>query len=305
MKFSKIKKFVKNPYKVVVYLGNKNLLNWLSDERYIKMIYKARTGKTLNLKNPSTYNEKLQWLKLYNRNSIYTQMVDKYEVRNYIKNSIGEKYLIPLIGQWDNFNDINFEELPMKFILKCNHDSGGLVVCLDKNKLDLDKINKRINKSLKRNYYNHSREWPYKNIKPKIICEEFIQDEDGKAPMDYKFYCFNGEIKLIQVDIDRFGNHKQNFYDENWNFKDIRIHCENDKNIEINEPINFNEMKKVVKKLAKEIPHVRVDLYNVNGKIYFGELTFFHMSGMTNFKDEKLNEKMGEWIYLPNVNIEN
>lgn len=277
------------------YILNKYIIN---DELYTKRRYKRILKYKLNLDNPKSFNEKLQWLKLNIRESKHTQLVDKYAVREYISNEIGEKYLIPIIGIYDSFDEMNFDDLPNNFILKCTHNSGGNVICRDKQNFDKEKARKKINRCLKNNYYYLSREWPYKNVKPRIICEKLLFDENGELPKDYKFFCFNGQPKLIQVDIDRFNKHKQNFYDVNWNFRDVKIFCENDKNMIIPKPANYEEMLTICKKLSANMPHVRVDLYNINGQIYFGELTFFHMGGFAKFKDEDLNIEMGEWIDL-------
>lgn len=181
-------KVFKNPKKIIEFAGYKQLLNWIDDKAYLKLMYYLIFDKKLNLNNSKTFNEKLQWLKLYDRNPLYTKLVDKYEVRKYIAQTIGEEYLIPLIGVWDKFDDIDFSTLPNQFVLKCTHDSGGLVICKNKSKLDIEVARKKINKCLRRNYYYSGREWPYKDVKPRIVCEKYMVDESGVELKDYKFF---------------------------------------------------------------------------------------------------------------------
>ena len=195
----------------------------VTDGLYIQCSYKWKTGKSLDLENPQSFNEKLQWLKLYDRREWYSSLVDKYEVRKFVEEKIGKDYLIPIIGVWDRFEDIDLEKLPKQFVLKCTHDSGGVIVCPDKEKFDFGKAQRNINKWLKRNYYHRSKEWPYKNVKPRIICEKYMADESGTQLKDYKVFCFNGEPKIIQVDFDRFKEHKKNMYDPQWNY--VHILC--------------------------------------------------------------------------------
>lgn len=280
------------------YILKSRLWYLLPDEIYLRIVYKVYTGKKLNLNNPKTFNEKLQWLKLNDRDQRYTKLVDKYAVRQYVKEVIGEEYLIDLFGVWNKFEDIDFRKLPNKFVLKTTHDSGGVVICKDKKNFDINIEKRKIKKSLKRNYYYLWREWPYKDVKPMIICEKLLLDKDNKIPKDYKFFCFNGKVKLIQVDIDRYGNHMQNFYDDNWNFRNVRIHCNNNKDFKIDKPENLDEMINICEKLSNGFHHLRVDLYTIDNKIYFGELTFFHMSGLCKFISEELNYEMGEYIKI-------
>ena len=296
-----IKKLLKNPAKNVFVL-DKLKINWLlSSKGYLKLKYKACIGKTLNLKNPQTYNEKLQWLKLYDRKDIYTTMVDKYEVKKYVADIIGEEYIIPTLGVWDKFDDIDFDALPNQFVLKCTHDSGGLVIIKDKAKLNKVQAKKKIEKSLKTNYYLVGREWPYKNVPRKIIAERYMEDTETQELRDYKFFCFNGEVKALFVATDR-GNineeTKFDFYDENFNHLPF-LNGHPNAIKEIKKPINFDKMKELASKLSKGIPQIRVDFYEIDGGIYFGELTFFHHSGLTPFKPEEWDYKFGEYIKLP------
>lgn len=270
----------------------------IPDKLYLKFIYKIKIGKSLNLKNPKTFNEKLQWLKLYDRNPLYTKLVDKYEVKDYVANIIGKEHVIPTIGVYDGFDDINFEKLPKQFVIKCTHDSGGLVIVKDKNKLDIEKAKKKINKSLKKNYYYCGREWPYKNVNPRIIIEKYMEDNKTKELRDYKFFCFDGIPKFMFLATDRQKNQtKFNFYDMNFNLLPFTQGHPNDLR-KISKPEKFDEMVALSKKLSVNIPHVRVDFYEINGKVYFGEMTFYHYSGFTKFDPEEWDEKFGNYIVI-------
>ena len=274
---------------------------FISDERYLKLAFKHHTGYSLNLDNPQTFNEKLQWLKLNDRHPEYTKMVDKATAKEYVAEIVGEKYIIPTIGLWESVDEIDWDSLPTQFVIKCTGDSGGVVVCKDKNKLDIASAKAKLKKGWGRNYCKYNKEYPYENIHPRIIAEEYLEDESGYELKDYKIFCFNGEPKLIEVDFDRFNGHKRNVYDLNWNLIDLIIEFPGDKSRKIEKPINFDEMLYVAAQLSKGIPHVRVDLYNVNGKIYFGELTFFHGSGMERFDPIEWNYKLGNLIKLPQI----
>lgn len=278
-------------------LNKLSITRYLSDEFYIKNQYELRLGKKLNLQNPQTFNEKLQWLKLYDQNPLYTKLVDKYAVRKYIAGKIGEEHLIPLLAHYHHFDEINFNELPNQFVLKCTHDSGGVVICKDKSTFNLAEARRKINNSLNRNYYYDGREWPYKNVEPKIICEKYIE-ESGQPPKDYKFFCFNGQPKIIQVDLDRFKGHKRNMYDSKWNLLDFNLMYETS-SAKIEKPLQLNNMIEIVSKLSKEIPFVRVDLYQVENKIFFGELTFYPENGTGRFTPESYDDLLGSWIKLP------
>ncbi|MDO4940302.1 MAG: ATP-grasp fold amidoligase family protein [Erysipelotrichaceae bacterium] len=277
-----------------------NILSIIPDKLYLQLKYFYRFHKFPNLKNPKTYNEKLQWLKLNDRNPIYTTMADKYEAKQYVSKIIGDKYIVPTYGVWDKFEDIDFDKLPNQFVLKCTHDSGGIVICKDKNKLDISKAKEKINKSLNTNYYYHSREWPYKNIKPRIIVEKYMEDESG-ALTDYKFFSFDGETKALYVATDRQSSEetKFDFYDDKFNHLDL-VNSHPNSLKENKKPKQFEEMISLANKLSKGYPHIRVDFYEVNNEIYFGELTFYHMSGFQPFYPEKWDYTFGEWINLKN-----
>lgn len=260
----------------------KKSLRFLPDKSYIKLYYRLRVGRKLNMNNPTTLNEKLQWLKFNYRFPLQSIVSDKLLVREYVKDKIGEKYLIPLIGSWKKYDDIDFSLLPEKFVLKCNHDSGGLVVCNDKEKLNHIEAKRKIEKSLNSNFYYIGREYQYRNIKPMILCEKFISD-NGNVPMDYKIYCFNGVPDVILVCKDRFSKntHRASYYffDQEWQFQPLNKGDENIKNVDIQKPKNLDEMIEIAKKLSKDFVFARIDLYNVDGKIYFGEITLSPNSG--------------------------
>ena len=249
---------------------------FISDERYLKLAFKHRTGYSLNLDNPQTFNEKLQWLKLNDRHPEYTKMVDKATAKEYVAEIVGEKYIIPTIGLWEFVDEIDWDSLPAQFVIKCTGDSGGVVVCKDKNKLDIASAKAKLKKGWGRNYCKYNKEYPYENIRPLIIAEEYLEDESGYELKDYKIFCFNGEPKLLFVASDRqlVGEEtKFDFFDLDWNHLPFTNGHPNSSH-PIEKPKNFEEMIDVARKLSVNIPQVRIDLYNSNGKIYFGEITF-------------------------------
>ena len=298
----RIRNYIDNPKLILLGLLKKTARLY-PDKFYIKAYYRLVMGSKLNLKEPKTFNEKLQWLKLYDRNPEYIQMVDKIAVKKYVANIIGEEYIIPTLGIWDKFEDIDFDKLPNQFVLKTNHSGGssGIVICKDKKTLDIEAARKKLNKSLRTNYFYKTREWPYKEIKPRILAETYLEDESKSELKDYKFFCFNGEPKIIQVDFHRFEDHTRNIYDIDWKLLDLKIKLKNDPNFIINKPVQLNKMLEFASLLSKNIPHVRVDFYYANGKIFFGELTFYHGSGTENFIPNSWNYKLGHWIGLPQV----
>lgn len=254
----------------------------MDDDEYLKKKFKAKIGKDLNLESPTTFNEKLQWLKLNDRNPKYTTMVDKYEVKQYVADKIGEQYIIPTYGVWDKFEDIDFDKLPEQFVLKCTHDSGGLVICRDKSKFDIDAAKKKINKSLQNNYFYNGREWPYKNVPARIIVEKYMTDnEKSEGFTDYKFFCFDGKVDCVMVCLDRYtGDTKFYFFDKDWKLKRLNKRGKAaPEGFTIPKPECMDQMFELAAKLSQGIPFVRVDLYQSCGKIYFGELTFFPDSG--------------------------
>ena len=281
------------------FLAARGLLNWMSDETFIKLSYKYNTGKTLDLNNVQTYNEKLQWLKLYDRNPLYTDLVDKYKVRKYVSDIIGEEHLIPLLGVWDNPSEIDFDALPDQFVLKCNHDSGGIVICKNKSELDIQKAIAFLKKQLKRNFFYRAREWPYKNIERKIIAEKYMVDESGYELKDYKFFCFDGVCKFAFIATDRGVDTRFDFFDRDFNHIPVKNGHENSDK-EIKRPIAWEEMIHLAEMLSRGIPQVRVDLYDIFGHVYFGEMTFFHFGGKKPFQPEEWDYKFGSYIKLPN-----
>ena len=271
----------------------------IPDRAYIQMYYFAHFKKFCNLKNPKTYNEKLNWLKLHDKNPIYTRIVDKFEAKEYVKDIIGDQYIIPTLGVWDNFDDIDFDELPQQFVLKCTHDSEGSVIVKDKDKLDKEMAKNKIESALKQNFFYIGREWPYKNVKPRIIAEKYMEDHIDGELRDYKFFCFDGEPKAMFVASDRASdNVKFDYFDLNFNHLDIKQkypHAEQP----LRKPVTFEKMIELSKVLSKGFPHVRVDFYEVDGQLYFGELTFYHFSGFMPFEPNKWDKIFGDWIKLP------
>lgn len=294
--------YIKNPQKIHSALLHK--FPWIikDDKKYLEFLWNERMNYSLNIDNPKSYNEKLQWLKLYNRKDLYTKLVDKYEVKKYVSDIIGEQYVIKTLGVWDKFEDIEFDKLPNQFVLKCTHDSGGLVICKDKSKLDLEAARKKINKSLKTDFYLLAREWPYKNVPRRIIAEEYMEDHKTKELRDYKFFCFDGLVKWLFIATDRQNREEPyfDFFDMEFNHLPMK-HGHPNAPESPQKPVCFEEMKVLASKLSKGFPHVRVDFYEVDGHVYFGELTFFHHTGMVPFEPEEWDYRFGEMITLPKI----
>lgn len=282
-------------FRKICYLFEKKL----PDQLYLKMMYQVKLGKKCNLSTPETFNEKLNWLKLHDRQDQYTLMADKFEVRSYVKEVLGEEYLIPLIGLWSKAEDIEFDKLPDQFVLKCTHDSASVIICKDKRNFDEKAAIEKLNQSLATNYFYASREWPYKNIVPRIIAEQYMVDESNTELKDYKIYNFNGEPMLIQVDFGRFSHHQRNLYTIDWEYIDEEIEYPRNPDIVINKPDNLDEMLQFARLLSKGIPSVRTDFYSINGKTYFGEITFYQEGGFARFSSDKFEKKLGELISLP------
>lgn len=282
-------------------LLQKSAILYRSDAKYLKKLFKLRMGKDLNLDNPKTFNEKLQWLKLYNRKPEYTRMVDKYEAKRCVADIIGEEYIIPTLGVWERFEDINFDALPNQFVLKTTHGGGntGVVICKDKNTFDILKAKKKLEASLKQDIYMSLREWPYKNVKRRIIAEEYVVDSNGELN-DFKFFCFNGEPKVMLVATER--NSKTgvcfDYFDMEFNHLPFEQGGPNSKQL-LTRPEAMADMIQIAKRLSRNIPQVRVDLYNVDGRIFFGEMTFFDSSGMAEFNPQEWDRIFGDWIELP------
>ena len=299
---SKILRYIFEPDYRFMVNASKGLYNSWPDEKYLKKMCDVRLGYKLNLENPKTFNEKLQWLKLYDRKPKYTMMVDKYAVRKYIADTIGEEYLIPLLGVWDNPDDIDFDTLPNQFVLKCNHNSGlGMCICKDKSKLEIEKVKAELRKGLQQDYYLTSREWPYKNVSRKIVCEKYMEDRQAHELIDYKFMCFNGVVKCSFTCSERFTESglKVTFFDKDWNVMPFERHYPVSKNPP-KKPINYDKMIQFSEQLSKEIPFVRVDFYEINGQLFFGELTFYPGSGFEEFTPEEWDYKLGDFLKLKN-----
>lgn len=284
---------------MIIKLDNLKIIK-LNDALYLKMLYKVRMNKKLNLKNPISFNEKLQWLKLNDHNNMYTKMVDKYEVKKYIVETIGQKYVIPTIGIYNKFDEINFEKLPNEFVIKCTHDSGGVVICSNKEQLNIKDVRNKINKNLKTDFFRLGREWPYKNVKPRIIIEKYMKDNKNNDILDYKLMCFNGKVKCSFVCSERRSSLglAVDFYDLSWNKMPFKRHYRNS-NVFHEKPKNYDLMIKLAEKLSKGIPFVRVDFYEINGEVYFGEMTFYPGCGFEEFMPDEWDIKLGDWITLP------
>ena len=290
---------MRNPAMIIAHFI-RGKAQWMPDELYLKILFRANMGYSLNLKNPKTYNEKLQWLKLYDRRDKYTKMVDKVAAKEQVASIIGEQFIIPTYGIWESFDDIDFDTLPNRFVLKCTHDSHNVIICTDKNKFDVKKARMTIEEGLNTNYYLYGREWPYKNVQPRIIAEKYIAI-DSMDLHDYKFYCFNGVPTAVCVTSDRGKEDglKIDYYTINKEKLPIQS-GEYQNSTEIHKfPQKYEEMVTIATKLSSGIPHVRVDLYCVNEKIYFGELTFFDSAGFAPFNPKKWDEIWGGWIQLP------
>lgn len=286
------------------YLTRLRITDRIPDEYFLCVKYQCNLKQELSLASPKTFNEKLQWLKLYDRKPEYTMMVDKYRVREYIAGAIGEEYLIPLIGVWDTPEEIDFDALPNQFAMKCNHNSGlGMCICTDKSRLNVKKVRKELQRGLKQDYYRIHREWPYKDVPRKIIAEQFMKSDAGGLT-DYKIHCFNGEPKVILVCKDRFTETglTEDFFSPQWEHLDIRRPTHPNASQPIARPKELAQMLSLAQKLSQEIPFLRVDFYIIEHRIYFSELTFFPASGFERFVPEKWDYILGDWLELPGKN---
>lgn len=291
--------YLKNPRKLGVALIHR--MEWLPDKLYLQLLYFFEMGKPLNLKSPHTFQEKIQWLKLYNRRPEYTTMVDKFAVKDYVSKIIGAEYIIPTIGIWDKFSDIDFNILPKKFVLKTTHGGGGcgVVLCHDKSKFDKERARKILEASLKSDIYRSLREWPYKNVPRRIIAEELLEIPESDDLSDYKIFCFNGKPRFLKVDFGRFVEHHANYYDLDWKLlpfgeeglMPVATH-------NIPKPSNLDRMLDLAVKLSLGHPFVRVDFYNIAGRIFFGELTFYPGSGTIHFGPREWDIKVGKMLDL-------
>ena len=300
-----IKRWMKNPWNIGKSFAQRGWLDSLSDKTYLSIMYRATFGKKLNWDNPKTFSEKLQWLKLYDRNPVYSTMVDKYDAKHYAAQRIGEAHIIPVLGgPWDHPDEIDYDALPSRFVLKTTHDSGGVLICKDKNTFDRAYAKQFLLDHLKRDYYLHCREWPYKNVKPRIYAETYLSNsQENVGISDYKFFTFNGEPKLMYIAGGRDYAKKDqqvvyaDFFDMDYNHVDLKIDHENAP-VCPEKPENFDLMVDYAKKLAQGTKHLRVDFYEVDGNLYCGELTFFHCGGLHEFITKDWENIMGDWISL-------
>lgn len=299
--FRKIKRYLKNPYWEFGNVLIKHCPKLMPDKYYLSVLYYKWYGKKIDWENPRTFNEKLQWLKLYDRNPLYPTLVDKYEAKKWVADKIGEQYVVPTFGVWNHFDEIDFDKLPNQFVLKCTHDSGSVVICNDKATFDKDAAKAKLEDALKKNFYWCAREWPYKGVKHRIMAEELLVDDnvsDGSL-CDYKLMCFNGIVKCSFVCTDRnFENGlKVTFFDDKWQVMPFERHYHRD-NRQIPKPLNYESMVSISKILSASMKFVRVDFYEVQGKVFFGELTFFPGAGFEEFNPEVWDEILGDWIEL-------
>ena len=293
-------------YRFIVNSSHFGMYHDMPDDEYLKRLFRYKMGYELNLDNPKTFNEKLQWLKLYDRKPIYTKMVDKYAVKAYVAEKIGAQYIIPTLGVWEHFDEIDFDKLPDQFVLKCTHDSGGLAICKNKATWDKKVAKTKLEKSLKRNFFYSGREWPYKNVKPRILAEQYMEDDESEELTDYKFMCFNGKVHCSFVCTERFtsGGLKVTFFDREWNKMPFERHYPASVK-KITKPANYNKMIELAEVLSTNIPFVRVDFYETKKQIYFGELTFYPGNGLEEFTPLEWDYRLGSWIKLPTKTLSN
>ena len=294
-----------NPRKILIYMNSAHLLNWLPDEAFLRLLWKARFGIDLNLRAPQTFNEKMQWLKLYDRDPLHTVMVDKYAVKAYISPLIGAEHVIPTLGVWTDPEAIDFSVLPDRFVLKCNHTSGeGLILCRDKSRLNREKAVLELKKALKDDYYYTYREWPYKDVPRKIIAEPYMEDRRAVSlgldtlPV-YKFFCFEGEPRIIQsIQNDKMSNETIDYFDPTWKLLPFRQNYPNSSEPTVR-PQTLDAMLIMARKLSAGFHFLRVDLYEINGEIFFSEFTFFSDAGFAPFDPPEWNDTLGSWIQVP------
>ena len=298
---SNIKSYLNNPFTIITRLIIMfPHLVW-SDKLFLKLKYYTYFHRWIDFNNPETFNEKLQWLKIYNRCPEYINMVDKSKAKEYAARIIGEEYIIPTLGLFDSVEDIDFDKLPNQFVLKCTHDSGGIVVCRDKSSLDVKEAKRKLDKGLRTNFFWQTREWPYKQVKPRIIAEQYMEDQETNELRDYKFFCFDGTPMIMFVATERQkkgAETKFDFFDTEYNHLNI-INGHPMADVPPQKPKNFSLMLQLAKQLSQGIPHVRIDFYEVNGMVFFGEFTFTHWSGNMPFQPEEWDYKLGEWLTLP------
>lgn len=300
--FRKLRRLLRDPY----YEVGKEMLakhpSLMSDKWWTSVVWKEEMGYELDWNHPCTFNEKLQWLKIHDHNPLYTRLVDKIEVKKWVAERIGEEYIIPTLAVWERAEDIDITNLPDKFVLKCNHDSGSTVICYDNGRFDLEEAKRKLGRALRCNYYNDSREWPYKHVTPKILAEQYIEPSTGVDLPDYKFFVFDGKARYLFVATDRQSETEEtkfDFFDIKFNHLNITNGHSNSLPVIPPKPCNYDLMVELAEKLCAEIPHVRCDFYEVDGKVYFGEMTFYHWSGFVPFNPHSFDVQMGELLKLP------
>lgn len=301
-KMNELAKLIKNPYVIFRLPKLQQRMRLLPDAVYLKLVYRARIGRPLNLNSPKGFNEKLQWLKLYDRNPLYTKLVDKAEVKPWVAERIGWEHVVPTLGVWDSFDDIDFGALPERFVLKCTHDSGGLAICRDLSTFDMAAARRKIERSLANNYFWSGREWPYKDVRPRIIAEEYLDPAGEQVGLtDYKVMCFGGQARCEFTCTGRAdGNLHVDFFDTEWNHMPFTRHYPN-ADVPPEAPERLKDMVAMAERLSEGVPFVRVDFYEVAGQYYFGEMTFYPGSGMEEFDPERWDEELGSWIELPEL----
>ncbi len=296
------KKYLLDPNYRFLFRASRGKFDTMPDEAYLQKKFRASMGKPLNLEAPGTFNEKLQWLKLHDRKPLYPILADKVAVKDYVAERIGKEYVIPTLGVWDSPEQVEFESLPARFVLKCNHNSGlGMVICKDKRNLDIPKTRKKLSRGLREDYFLSGREWPYRNIPRRILAEQYLENEETAGLTDYKLHCFGGEPRFILVCRDRFAptGLTEDFFTPQWEHMDIKRPKVPNASAPIPKPAQLARMLALARELSRDIPFVRVDFYLVDESIYFSELTFFPASGFVPFMPESWDETFGSWLQLP------
>ena len=298
--FNKLKRYAHDPYYALGYDMIQKHPHLMSDKFYLSVMWKMVMGYELDWKHPTTFNEKLQWLKLYDHNPLYSTLVDKYRVKQYVADKIGAEHVIPTLAVWKSVDEIDIDKLPDQFVLKCNHDSGSVVVCRDKATFDLEAAKKKLGAALKHNFYWDAREWAYKHVKPVVFAEQYMEDNAEDTLTDYKWFTFSGDPKIMYISHDRGTSPHTNFFDKDFNPLPIKM-LDPNSDEKFEKPACFEEMKQLASKLADKFPQVRVDFYVVNDKVYFGEYTFYHNGGYFPVEPGEWNEILGGWVRLPNT----
>ena len=295
-----ISKFIHNPWNLYQWMLRKGVTDWVPDELHLKLLYRAIFDRWPDFNHPQGFNEKLQWLKLHDHNPLYPLLVDKYRVKQWVSDRIGEKYVTKTYGSWERPEDIDFGILPEKFVLKTNHDCGGVAICEERDSFDFESAKRKLNEHLRSDYYKKWREWPYKSVKPLVFAEEYLEPDTGADDLfDYKFLCFDGSPKLVELHRGRFGSHTQDIYDAQWNRVELSDWGYPQSKETLEKPDRFEEMLSLSKMLSDGFPHVRVDWYLTHGRLLFGEMTFYDGAGFCAFEDYADDLKLGSLLNLP------